>query len=580
MNRIPSAIGTHAVFGRGRLVIVLVATVVFTTLAGAAFGYWGTFGSGVGSARTGTLNAPNGVNVSSTAGSGSVSVSWSSPSGTPAAQGYYVKRTPSAGGASAFACGTSASTLNAGNSCTDSGVADGTYTYAVTAVYNSWTAASAPSSSVTVSNTIGTTTTLTSSSNPSVVGQQVTYTATVAATSGSATPTGSVTFKDETNTALCGGAQTLTAGSALCSVTYTAPGSHSITATYGGTTGFNGSATSSALVQSINKADTTTTVTSSGNPSVAGQPVTFTATVSAKAPGAGTPTGTVTFTDGGTSLTCAGSSQTLNASGTATCQVSFASAGDHAISAVYGGDANFAGSPSGAITQTMNPPAASTTSSLQSSQNPAKSGSSVTYNATVKDTRSSAVTTGTVSFSDNGTVISGCSAKALDATGHAACTPSVYTDKGSHNIVATYSGGTGYAGSTSAPLVQRIVDSQVVGLSFANVTVDNVAVTPTCVGSIGTTYTCTVSGGNNAVLAANSTFVSSIGALVSYAADDQTVNAAVAGKSSGNTSLTMPGNGTTSTTKATATKTGSNSATITITFSDGVSSFTAQLKII
>src|SRR5262249_44379944 len=47
---------------------------------------------------------------------------------------------------------------------------------------------------------------------------------------------------------------------------------------------------------------TTTTVTSSPNPSVFGQSVTFTATVSAASPGSGTPTGTVTFEDGGTTL--------------------------------------------------------------------------------------------------------------------------------------------------------------------------------------------------------------------------------------------------------------------------------------
>ena len=45
-----------------------------------------------------------------------------------------------------------------------------------------------------------TTTTLTSSVNPSTVGQSVTFTATVTPNSGSATPTGSVTFKDGSTT--------------------------------------------------------------------------------------------------------------------------------------------------------------------------------------------------------------------------------------------------------------------------------------------------------------------------------------------------------------------------------------------
>src|SRR2546427_9204455 len=60
-----------------------------------------------------------------------------------------------------------------------------------------------------------------------------------------------------------------------------------------------------SLTQVVNKADTTTTVVSSVNPSVSGQWVTFTATVSVNSPGsaaAANPTGTVTFKDGSTTL--------------------------------------------------------------------------------------------------------------------------------------------------------------------------------------------------------------------------------------------------------------------------------------
>jgi uncharacterized repeat protein (TIGR01451 family) len=45
----------------------------------------------------------------------------------------------------------------------------------------------------------------------------------------------------------------------------------------------------------VSQAATTTVVTSNHNPSVFGQPVTLTATVTANPPGAGTPTGTVQF---------------------------------------------------------------------------------------------------------------------------------------------------------------------------------------------------------------------------------------------------------------------------------------------
>ena len=52
----------------------------------------------------------------------------------------------------------------------------------------------------------------------------------------------------------------------------------------------------------MNQAGTTTSLVSAINPSVSGQPVTFTVTVMAAAPASGTPTGTVSFFDGTTSL--------------------------------------------------------------------------------------------------------------------------------------------------------------------------------------------------------------------------------------------------------------------------------------
>ena len=70
--------------------------------------------------------------------------------------------------------------------------------------------------------------------------------------------------------------------------------SHTITASYGGDGNFLGKARPD-LTQTVKKAGTTAGVTSSVNPSVFGQSVTFTVTVTANAPGSGTPTGTVQF---------------------------------------------------------------------------------------------------------------------------------------------------------------------------------------------------------------------------------------------------------------------------------------------
>ena len=67
---------------------------------------------------------------------------------------------------------------------------------------------------------------------------------------------------------------------------------------------FTGGALTQAVSNliTVSPAATTTSVTTSGSPSVFGQSVTFTATVGAAAPGSGTPTGTVTFIDGTTTL--------------------------------------------------------------------------------------------------------------------------------------------------------------------------------------------------------------------------------------------------------------------------------------
>ena len=119
---------------------------------------------------------------------------------------------------------------------------------------------------------------LSSSVNPSVNGQSVTFTATVtAAAPGSGTPTSSVTFMDG-STAL--GSATLGSGKASFKTTSLAVGSQAITAVYGGDGNFTTS-TSTALTQTVQEDTTATKLTSSVNPSVFGQSVTFTATVEA-----------------------------------------------------------------------------------------------------------------------------------------------------------------------------------------------------------------------------------------------------------------------------------------------------------
>ena len=105
-------------------------------------------------------------------------------------------------------------------------------------------------------------------------------------------------------------------------------------------------ATSSVFT--VTQGKTTVRLSSSANPAAYGQSVTFTATVGAVAPAAGTPTGTVTFKDGNTTL----GTGTVNGSGTATfTTTNRLTVTTHSIKGVYGGDTNFTGSTSATLSQ-------------------------------------------------------------------------------------------------------------------------------------------------------------------------------------------------------------------------------------
>ena len=196
-----------------------------------------------------------------------------------------------------------------------------------------------------VVNLAATTTTVSSSANPSVFSQAVTFTATVTAPGGG-TPTGTVTFKDGSTT--LGSGIVDGTGHATTTTSNLALASHSVTAVYGGSTTFNTS-TSSALTQTVNSDATNTALASSLNPSVHNQTVTFTATVTAAAPGTAIPTGTVTFKDGSRTLGTASLS-----AGSARFSISNLSKGAHSITAVYGGTTGLLTGTSPALNQTVN----------------------------------------------------------------------------------------------------------------------------------------------------------------------------------------------------------------------------------
>jgi hypothetical protein len=119
-------------------------------------------------------------------------------------------------------------------------------------------------------------------------------------------------------------------------------GAHAVSAVYTSTDGF-ASATASPVTLTVGKAAASVALTSNANPVMAQNSVTFTATVTSAA---GTPTQTVTFLDGTTTI----GTSTLS-SGVATLTISSLAAGTHSITVAYGGDTNFAAVSSVALAQ-------------------------------------------------------------------------------------------------------------------------------------------------------------------------------------------------------------------------------------
>jgi hypothetical protein len=215
----------------------------------------------------------------------------------------------------------------------------------ITATYSgdsNFAGSTSSSLAVTVNAAPASTTTLTPSASSLTEGLSLKLTASITS-SITGTPTGSVNFLDGATSL---GTGTLSGGTTNISTTSLSPGVHSLTAVYAGDSAFPAS-TSAAVSVTINKGATTAVVTSSAGTVNAGQSVTFTATVSTS--DAGTPSGSVNFLDGSTTL----GSGTLGAGHTATFSTSTLTAGTHTITAVYAGDSTFTGSTAAAITETI-----------------------------------------------------------------------------------------------------------------------------------------------------------------------------------------------------------------------------------
>ncbi len=367
--------------------------------------------------------------------------------------------------------------------CTEPGTAlDAATTHAIGATWSGDTNYTGSSANLNQPVTVGpTTTVLQSLPNPSSLGAPVTYTATVTAAGSILDPTGTVSFFDNgATTPVCTEPLGTGSGGVASAVCIEAGGSltggaHTITASYEGDSNFAAS-TAAALSQVVGTATTTTTVTSSGSPSVVGAAVTYTATVADGSSGF-TPTGTVSFSDGVTQL-CTGvvlSGSGGSAQAQCTEPGSAMTAGAHSIIATYSntGDPNFTGSTSPAFTQSVNKD--STTVAVMSNPNsPSSGGVAVTYSATVTAGTSATLSpTGTITFSEASSgwsCIATLTAGAGGVSSATCATPQPASDLtiGTHDIVATYSGDANFdASDNSATPFPQVVQAGAVTVHFS-----------------------------------------------------------------------------------------------------------------
>ncbi len=350
-------------------------------------------------------------------------VTGSTPSG-------FTGKAPTVNGTVTFYSGTTSvgtCTLASGTCNTSvSGATLGSGSHSITATFSSQAYATSTSTAQTVtvtSSTATTTTTVTATPSSATYGQSVSLKATVAASSGTAT--GTVTFTTgSTSLGTC----TLSSGTCTLATTALPFGSDTVTAAYGGATGFG---TSSGTVGvTVSAASTSTTVTATPTSAAFGASVTLKATVTSSG---GTPTGLVTFKTGSTSL----GSCTL-ASGTCSASTTALPVGSETVTATYAGATDFTASSG---TASVSVSTAASTTTVTATPTSGSYGASITLKATTSST--AGTPTGTITFTNGSTSLGTCTL--------ASGTCSVSTTAlpvGTDTVTASYGGATDFATSS------------------------------------------------------------------------------------------------------------------------------------
>jgi hypothetical protein len=282
--------------------------------------------------------------------------------------------------------------------------------------------------------------------------QSVTFFASVTAIApGAGVPTGSVTFFDGQTSV---GAAPLLSGTARITTTALRVGAHSLTAAYSGDPNF-GSSTSPSIVESVDPAETVTSIDASPTRATVNQTVTFTARVAPRAGQSIEPTGQVVFYDGSDRI---GESALSN--GAAQFSATFSSIGKHTIIDVYGGEGNV--QPSGSsIDITIDPAPTQTSLTIEPSGSPIGEPVVFTAHVSAGAVGSKLVPVGTVIFRDGKTQLAVVPLLNQDAT----WTTSGLAP-GSHDVTATFHiGEPQFLDSTSSPALADIGDTKVTLIS-------------------------------------------------------------------------------------------------------------------
>ena len=430
----------------------------------------------------------------------------------------------------------------------------------VTAVYDPGFAPFSPSQGTATTGLDATgaesSTSITSPSTGSTVtaGSQVTYSVKVSSGTGGATPTGTVALSVGYlfgAVPLC--TVTLSSGGGSCT-SIAAPASPSgssgpVIAVYSGDSTYAGSYGQSSLTVS-GSYDFVVAATSPASAAAGGSvtyeaavyssPTTTTTTTTTGPASFVTPSGTVSFSVGSTSL-CTGTlqSSTNPSYATTTCSATSAPVGEDTVTALYSGASHLGGAvayPGLAVSGTP------TTTSLTASPGSSTYGQSVTYSAAVSSS-SGTPSAGTVSFSAGSAAL--CTAIPLSSTATASCVTSSTPAGSAVTVTAAYSGGSSFAGSQGSTQVAvpkasttTAVSANATSVSSGQTLTYSVAVTPQYSGSptgavavsVGSTQVCTVT------LTAADNGAGSCSSASAPVGNKQTVSASYAGDSDFTTS--------------------------------------------